>query len=200
MTELLLDHFLTFLIILLIPHEEEIRESERMKKNLLSFFEGKSFNVDEAKKIAIALERLGFRFYNDLKDRVREERILPVFERMAAEEQKHISDVEALLEDPGAEWYLDPAAEEVVQQYFQEYLEGKLFPVGADAEVVVMQLEDEIAAVRLAHKFEKDAVEFYRRLVGMAESEETRKAFDDLMSVEEGHVETLGDLLKRLGA
>lgn len=169
-----------------------------MEKNLINFFEGKSFNADEAKKIAIALERQGARFYDDMKDRVREDRIRPVFTQMAAEERKHIVDIEALLDDPDSEWYLDPSAEEMVQQYFEDYLEGKLFPAGSDAESTVMQLENEIAAVRLAHNFEKDAVAFYTELVRMADNEETKKAFDALRGVEEGHVKTLGDLLQRL--
>jgi len=169
-----------------------------MKKNLMNFFEGKSFNVDEAKKIAIALERQGFRFYNDMKDRVREERIRPVFTQMAAEEQKHITDIEALLGDPDSEWYLDPSTEEMVQQYFEDYLQGKLFPTGSDAEATVMQLENEIAAVQLAHNFEKDAVAFYAELTRMADNEETKKVFKSLRGVEEGHVKTLGDLLQRL--
>jgi len=169
-----------------------------MKKNLRNFFEGKSFNVDEAKKIAIALERQGFRFYNDMKDRVRDEKIRPVFTQMAAEEQKHIVDIEALIDDPDSEWYLDPATEEMVQQYFEDYLQGRLFPTGADAEEAVMQLENEIAAVELAHNFEKDAVAFYAELARQASSDDTRQAFDSLRGVEEGHVKTLGDLLQRL--
>jgi len=171
-----------------------------MKKNLLNFFEGKSFNADEAKKIAVALERQGARFYGDMKERVREERIRPVFTQMAAEEQKHIIDIEALLDDPDSEWYLDPATEEMVQQYFEGYLEGKLFPVGSDAESTVMKLENEVAAVRMAYNFEKDAVAFYGELVRLADNEETKRAFTVLQGVEEGHVKTLGDLLERLMA
>ncbi|NOY53929.1 MAG: ferritin family protein [Deltaproteobacteria bacterium] len=169
-----------------------------MKKNLTNFFEGKSFNADEAGKIAVALERHGFRFYNDMKDRVRNEKIRPVFAQMAAEEQKHIADIEALLDGPGSEWYLDPAAEEMVQRYFEDYLEGKLFPAGSDAESVVMKLENEIAAVRLALNFEKDAVAFYSDLARLADDEETKKAFSLLREVEEGHVLTLSGLLELL--
>ncbi len=169
-----------------------------MKKNLLSVFEGKSFNVDEAKKIAIALERQGFQFYSGMKDRVRTGNIQTVFSRMAEEEKKHVSDIEAMLSDPESEWYLDPATEEIVQQYFAEYMEGGIFPAGTDAEAAAMALKDEIQAVSLAHNFEKDAVAFYTELVRMAEDPETREAFEELVAFEKGHVSTLENLLRML--
>jgi rubrerythrin len=168
------------------------------KKNLLSVFEGKSFNVDEAKKIAIALERTGFRFYSGMKDRVQNERIRTVFERMAEEERKHVSDIEAMLSDPHSEWYLDPATEEMVQRYFEDYMEGGVFPSGPDAETVTMSLDDEIQAVKMAHNFEKDAVGFYSEMVARATDAETREAFDELVEFEKGHVSSLGNLLKVL--
>ncbi len=169
-----------------------------MKKNLLSVFEGKSFNVDEAKKIAIALERQGFAFYSGMKDRVRTENIKTVFSRMAEEERKHVRDIEAMLEDPASEWYLDPATEEMVQQYFAEYMKGGIFPAGTDAESAAMELEDEIQAVSLAHDFEKDAVGFYSELVTMAKDPDTQKAFEELVEFEKGHVSTLASLLRML--
>jgi rubrerythrin len=168
------------------------------KKNILSFFEGKSFNVDEAKKISIALERQGYRFYNSMKDIVRQEKILPVFEQMALEEKKHISDIEALLSDPHSEWYLDPAMEAIVQQYFEDYMEGGIFPTGPDAEKATLELKDEIHAVKLALNFEKDAVAFYTEMAGMANDPETSKSFKELVEFEKGHVNTLVSLLKLL--
>jgi len=169
-----------------------------MKKNILSVFEGKSFNADEAKKIAIALERQGYRFYSGMKDRVKGERIRPVFEQMAHEEQKHVSDIESLLSDPQSVWYLDPDTEAIVQRYFEEYMEGGIFPTGPDAEKTVMDLKDEIRAVELALNFEKDAVAFYTEMVRMAADPETQKAFDELVEFEKGHVFKLENLLKAL--
>ncbi len=169
-----------------------------MKKNLLDVLEGKAFNEDEAKKIAIALERQGYRFYHGMKDRVREERIRSVFEKMSHEEQKHVSDIESLLPDPDSGWYLDPAAEEIVQQYFEGYMEGGIFPSGADAETSVMKLEDEIQAVRMAFDFEKDAVVFYTEMAKRADASETKKNFQALIEFEKGHVRILGDLLRLL--
>jgi rubrerythrin len=169
-----------------------------MKKKLLSVFEGKNFNVDEAKKIAIALERQGFRFYSGIKDRVRGERVRPVFEQMASEEQKHVSDIESLLSDPGSEWYLDPATEEIVQQYFEDYMEGGNFPTGADAEKTALDTKDEVHAVELALNFEKDAVAFYTEMVDMTSDQDTRKTFQELVEFEKGHVRMLDSLLKVL--
>ena len=170
------------------------------KKKLISAFEGKTFNVDEAKKIAIALERQGFRFYNGMKDRVKEDRVNQLFTQMAEEEKKHISDIEALLSDPNSEWYLDPATEEIVQQYFEEYMEGGLFPSGADAESMVMKLEDEIRAVEMALHFETDAVAFYKEMVKLSKDGDTREAFEELVAFEKEHVQLLGSLLKALKA
>lgn len=169
-----------------------------MKKNILSVFEGKSFNADEAKKIAIALERQGYRFYSGMKDRVKGERIRPVFEQMAHEEQKHVSDIESLLSDPQSAWYLDPDTEAIVQRYFEEYMEGGVFPAGADAEAATFDIKDEVRAVELALNFEKDAVLFYTEMVRMASDPETRKAFEELVDFEKGHVHTLSSLLKAL--
>ena len=169
-----------------------------MKKNLLSVFENKNFNADEAKKIAIALERQGYRFYSGMKDRVKGERIRPVFEKMAQEEQKHVSDIESLLSDPQSEWYLDPDTEAIVQRYLEEYMEGGIFPTGPDAEEAVLSLKDEVRAVELALNFEKDAVAFYTEMVGMAADPETRKTFDELVEFEKGHVFKLENLLKAL--
>lgn len=171
-----------------------------MKKDLLSVFEGKTFNVDEAKKIAIALERQGFRFYNGMKERVRTGSIRPVFEQMAQEEQKHVSDIESLLSEPHSEWYLDPATEEIVQRYFEDYMEAGIFPTGPDAEQAVMELKDEVRAVELALNFEKDAVAFYTEMVRMADDPETKKAFEELVAFEKGHVRMLGTLLEALQA
>lgn len=168
------------------------------KKNLLSVFEGKKFNVDEAKKIAIALERTGFRFYSGMRDRVQNERVQTVFAKMAEEERKHVSDIEAMLSDPDSEWYLDPAMEEMVQRYFEDYMEGGVFPSGPEAEAVTMTLADEVQAVRMAHRFEKDAVGFYSEMVQRATDPETREAFEELVIFERGHVATLGNLLKIL--
>ncbi|MDX1762988.1 MAG: ferritin family protein [bacterium] len=168
------------------------------KKDLLDVFEGKKFNVDEAKKIAIALERTGFRFYSAMKDRVQNERVHTVFAKMAEEERKHVSDIEAMLDDPDSEWYLDPSMEEMVLRYFEDYMEGGVFPSGPEAEAATMTLADEVQAVSMAHSFEEDAVRFYSQMVQKATDPETRKAFEELVAFEKGHVATLGNLLKVL--
>ncbi|PIS37997.1 MAG: hypothetical protein CO150_02230 [Nitrospirae bacterium CG_4_9_14_3_um_filter_53_35] len=168
------------------------------KKNILSVFEGKPFNTDEAKKIAVALERQGFRFYHGIKDRVTGKQARTVFEKMAEEEQKHVSDIESMITDPNSEGYPDPAVEEIVQRYFEGYMEGGIFPEGPDAEKAALNLNDEIQAVKLASNFEKDAVAFYSEMVRMTQDPETRKAFSDLVEFEKGHVRTLESLLKVL--
>lgn len=168
------------------------------KRDIFSIFEGKSFNVDEAKKIAIALERQGFRFYDGMKDRVKGPGIRTVFEQMSSEERKHISDIEALLTDPHSEWYLDPAIEEMVQRYFEDYMEGGVFPSGPDAESTALALEDEVHAVRMALNFEKDAVVFYTEMARMTSDPKTRKAFRELVEFEKGHVKTLEHLLRAI--
>ncbi|MEK6777547.1 MAG: ferritin family protein [bacterium] len=170
------------------------------KQTILSAFEGKPFNTDEAKKIAIALERQGFRFYYGMKDRVPGKRVRAVFEKMAEEERKHVSDIESLLSDPNSEWYLDPATEEIVERYFEGYMEGGIFPSGTDAEKAALDLNDEIQAVKLASNFEKDAVAFYSEMVRMTKDPETQNAFRELAEFEKGHVLTLDNLLKALKA
>ncbi len=168
------------------------------KKDILSVFEGKPFNTDEAKKIAIALERQGLRFYHGMKDRVAGKQVRTVFEKMAEEERKHVSDIESMLTDPHSDWYLDPATEEIVQRYFEDYMEGGIFPAGPDAEKAALHLDDEIQAVKLASNFEKDAVAFYSEMVRMTKDPETREAFRELVEFEKGHVRKLENLLNAL--
>ena len=171
-----------------------------MKPDLLASLGGKPLNPDEAKKVAVALERHGFRFYNGLKDRVPSERARTVFAQMAQEERKHVSDIEALLPPGPAAWYPDPETEELVQRYFENFMEGGIFPTGADAEAAVLDLSDEIRAVELALGFEQEAVRFYQAMGRESGDAEAARSFADLARFEQGHVQMLDSLLKALQA
>jgi rubrerythrin len=112
--------------------------------------------------------------------------VVGAFQKMAAEEQKHIDFIQALIDG------LDAGSADAMAQGMQLDAEG-FFSQRADAEMldqtVIESMVPDLSVLRMAYLIERDFAEFYEMAAGRVEGNSARKALEMLARWERGHEE-----------
>lgn len=143
--------------------------------------------------IAKQMERTGEAFYAAAVLHAKNPRVAEIFAMLRDEESRHAEGFEALLPRIAAsfsEWrenerYLD---------YLRALLEDRVFPGPEQAAEAVARIDDDVTAVRMALRFEKDAILFFYELRAMVLPQDQR-IVESLISEEHSHVIMLTSLL-----
>ncbi len=139
-----------------------------------------------ALQMAIQTEIDGRNFYSQFARQTQDDEARAMFERLAQDEVKHLEILQAAketLETKGT-WTeyagMEPAAAPGAPIFSRERVEQN-----------IMEYASDLSAVRMAYLIERDAVDFYQRALGQTEDPRGKQMFQDLMRMEQGHLDLL---------
>lgn len=139
-----------------------------------------------ALQMAIQTEIDGRNFYTQFAQQTRDEEARAMFERLAQDEVKHLEILQAAREtlETKGEWTqypgMDPVAVPGAPIFSRERVEQNILDYTSD-----------LSALRMAYLIEKDAVDFYQRALEETADPRGKQMFQDLMKMEQGHLDLL---------
>ncbi len=145
-----------------------------------------SFSLAEAIKMAIDLEKNGRKFYQQAADKTESESGKKIFKMLAHEEMLHLATFEKMLKsmDKTVDW------REMIKGYPQAR-QVPVFDKKEKPDQVRKVSTDELEALRIAMKQEREAIEFFDKVMAQAEDETTKKIFDFVREQEVYHYDLL---------
>lgn len=146
----------------------------------------KDFNVAEAIKMAMDLEKNGRKFYTEAAEKAETESGKKIFKMLAHEEVLHLATFQKMLDQMGniSDW----------RELVKEYPQARQVPVfgeKAPASQVAKARSDEVEALRIAMKNEKEAIAYFDKIAHLAKDEPTQKVFEFVKQQEEYHYDLL---------
>lgn len=131
---------------------------------------------------ALQREREGREFFATNAKKVSHAAAVGIFEKLAAEEEKHIAFIQRLIEALGNPAQQEAAAAEMAQASF--------FTQRADSEAldqtIIESMVPDVTVLRMAYLIERDFAEFYEMAAGKAEGE-AKEMLTMLSQWERGH-------------
>jgi rubrerythrin len=140
---------------------------------------------------ALQREREGRDFFRDNAGRFGHAAVVNIFERLAAEEEKHIEFIQGLIERLDAESTQGTEAGQALEQegFFSQRAETEMLD-----QTVIEAMVPDLAVLRMAYLIERDFAEFYEMAAERAQDETARKSLTMLSKWERQHEK----LFKRL--
>jgi rubrerythrin len=156
------------------------------------------FEVAELVKIGVEDERTGVAFYTRLSQSVDNSELRGIFADLAEQEKYHQKRFEDMLQRLGGV----KTAEEYAGQYMA-YLSAltsdRAFPDPETAEKAAEACGSDAAAVALASRYERDALLLMNEMRSLV-PEKDRGVVDELAREEQGHLVTLSEARRKVGA
>lgn len=146
----------------------------------------KTFELGEAIKIAINLEKNGRKFYMQAAEKSTSESGKKIFTMLAQEEVLHLATFEKMLRtiSQAKPW------RELIKDYPQAR-QVPVFNVKGSVKDVPRERADELEAIRMAMKQERKAIDFFDKVAHLASDETTQKVFDFVRQQEVYHYDLL---------
>ncbi|NOY58106.1 MAG: ferritin family protein [Calditrichaeota bacterium] len=155
------------------------------------------FDVAEAIRMSIDLEKNGRKFYLEAAEKAETESGKKLFKMLAYEETVHLTTFQKMVDkmDKVDDW------RELVKDYPQAR-QVPVFGEKAPANKVAKARTDEVEAIRIAMKQEREAIDYFDKIAHLADDEKTKKIFDfvreqevyhyDLLQAEYDHITNTG--------
>lgn len=141
-------------------------------------------DVRKIYEYALQREREGRDFFQNNAGRFHHAAVTGIFERLAAEEEKHIQFIQGLLAGLETGGSMDLKAG-------QEMDEAGFFSARAEAEMldqtIIEAMVPDLAVLRTAYLIERDFAEFYEMSAGRVEDEAAKKSLQMLARWERQH-------------
>jgi rubrerythrin len=139
----------------------------------------------EAMKTAIEMEKSGHRFFTEAASKVKNEAGRKVFSRLAAEEMNHLrvfSKIFTALAE-GTDWQKATAQVEPARRvpYFDD----------AKKQFKAEDLSVDLDYLRKALDLERNAISFFEKAIGEADTSEAREVFRRILEEEQGHYDLI---------
>jgi len=153
------------------------------------------FNEIEAAKIAQNMERNGLAFYQQAAAKTRNPTIRDTFLQLTEDEKKHLAAFEELEESLQAKrleraGYTDDAE---IGGYIDRLLKTQVFREAGDVSRLATQAKDDIEALAVGMKAERDSIVFYQEMIDFVDSKEAKETFEWILKEERDHLRILGD-------
>ena len=152
------------------------------------------FNEIEAVRIAQNMEKNGLAFYQHAAARSSNAEVRKVFQKLIEDEKNHLKTFDELEETlearrtAGAE--LEDDAE--LGAYIDRLLQTQVFCGKCAATSMLDMAKDDCSALAVSLQAERDAILFYREMLGYVDSTEAKEAFDWILKEERQHLVTIG--------
>jgi rubrerythrin len=147
----------------------------------------------EALQWALAIEKNGEAFYNEVAAKSTDREVKALFEDLAAQEQGHYKAFQKMLEEVKPDPYLSAVEHDEYQAYLKVALDSALFAGPDKGLALAKQAKDRQTALRAAMGFEKDTLLFFYDLREMV-SEMERGIVSDIILEEKDHLRRLAKI------
>ena len=152
------------------------------------------FNEIEGAKIAQNMEKNGVAFYQKVSAKANSAAVRDTFLQFAEDEKAHLAQFEELEETLQRErrngaGYADDAE---IASYIDGLLKTQVFSDEGDVARLADQTEDDLAALAVAMRAERDSILFYQEMMGLVDSKQAQAAFSTILDEERAHLRTLG--------
>ncbi|HUU93239.1 MAG TPA: ferritin family protein [Phycisphaerae bacterium] len=153
------------------------------------------FNEIEGAKIAQNMEKNGVVFYQKAAAKAESAAVRDTFLQFAEDEKTHLARFEELEETLQRErrngaGYADDAE---IASYIDGLLKTQVFGDEGDVARLADQAEDDLAALAVAMRAERDSILFYQEMMGLVDSKDAQAAFSTILDEERDHLRILGE-------
>ena len=154
------------------------------------------FNEVEAAKIAQNMEKNGLEFYRKAAARTKDVAVRDLFLKLADDEKGHLARFEELEETLQAErrdqaGYVD---DHEIAAYIDRLLQTQVFGAAGDVARLAEQAADDVEALGVGMKAERDSILFYQEMLDFVDSKAAKTAFASILKEERQHLRLLGEL------
>jgi len=142
----------------------------------------KTWNVKEAIKTAIQMEKDGFAFYQKAAAQTSSDMGRTVFESLAADERVHLDTFQKMFSGNigSVEW-------DSLVQSNNKYTDRSIFPKDLQAVAGINPNSNELDALRIGMDSEKDAIEYYTEIVNKTPDRNVKKILNEIINQEKNH-------------
>ncbi|MFQ5479741.1 MAG: ferritin family protein [Thermodesulfobacteriota bacterium] len=156
------------------------------------------FEEKEAVKIAALIETNGLKFYNILGGRVTDPEVKTIISNLARDEKQHLQVIEKMF-FPRAGFTEQITDEEVAMEAnIESSGQADIFTKHVNMEEVINALGTPVKALELALEAEKYSVTFFTELSEKAETQESRRLYEELADEEKRHVAKVEGIIARI--
>lgn len=153
------------------------------------------FNEVEAAKIAQNMEKNGLAFYQKAAAKTKNVAVRDLFLKLADDEKTHLARFEELEDTLQAErrdqaGYAD---DDEIAAYIDRLLQTQVFGNAGDVARLADQAADDIEALGVGMKAERDSIVFYQEMLDFVDSKAARAAFAGILKEERQHLRLLGE-------
>ena len=156
------------------------------------------FDDLEAVKIATTMEQSGLDFYTRAAERTRDPHVKKMFLHLAGEERQHL----ALFEELQKKLQAEPRNPNGVEDdettaYVQHLVESHVFSAAGTPARLLAEAADDIAALAVGIRAERDALLFYQEMLAFTDSQAASAAFERIIEEERLHLAALAETSQR---
>ena len=154
------------------------------------------YNLNEIIEFGIQIEKNGFDFYVELAWRIESKTLTELFEYLAQEEKGHIlafKSIQGRIEEPINEELLNSDFFSYMHSLAAEYV----FTTKDKVLEIIDNIEDDMEAINLALKFEKESIKFFETMEKGLEEKEI-VVIEKLIAEEKKHIIKLEELKETL--
>jgi rubrerythrin len=154
------------------------------------------FSLAEVVKVGVEDERSGVAFYGVLAEKASDPALRETFAGLAEEERGHAQRFEKMLRDVGDVHVPEQYAGEH-GAYLQALTSSRAFPDEQTAKAMARDCGDDVAALDLAIRFERDTLALMHEMQQMV-PERDAAAVNELIHEEQGHLVVLASAKDKL--
>jgi len=151
------------------------------------------FDDLEAVKIATAMEQSGLDFYARAAEKTADPYVKKMFLRLAAEERGHLTLFEDLQKKLSQEPRSPAAEDDETAAYVQHLVESHVFSEKGTPARLLAEAADDIAALAVGIRAERDALLFYQEMINFTDSQAAVAAFEQIVEEERRHLAALAE-------
>jgi rubrerythrin len=156
------------------------------------------FDDLEAVKIATAMEQSGLDFYTRAAEKTADPYVKKMFLRLAGEERQHLTLFEELQKKLSQEPRHPAGVEDdETAAYVQHLVDSHVFSEKGTPARLLAEAADDIAALAVGIRAERDALLFYQEMINFTDSQAAVAAFEQIIAEERQHLAILAEASRR---
>ncbi|NQT25439.1 ferritin family protein [candidate division KSB1 bacterium] len=156
---------------------------------------GESYLGIDVLSMAIEIEKTGIQFYEEFQKKIKDDKVLKVFEYLAEEEGKHLDTFEEMLEKAKRAGVNNSFIEPSTSDFINELISGRVFPT--QEKIWRNESFGLKEAIQLALTLEKDSVLFFHEMLNVT-SHHDIDLVKQILDEERDHLLRILDLKRAL--